>query len=89
MRLLFPADPARPGRVDPNWAEESEAAAAEGIASGVIDVAALLRGDAADAVKRVRAGKGEHARYRGPSLGPESRAALGAALEARGLRLEP
>ena len=89
MRLLFPADPARPGRIDPEWAEESEAAASDGIASGVVDLVALERGDGAGAVKRVRAGNGEHAEWRGPILNVEARNALASALAERGLLLVP
>lgn len=88
MRLLFPADAARPGRIDPDWVEESEAAAAEGIASGVIDLEALSRGDATEATRRVRPGAGDRAIFRGPALDPAQRDALSAALDARGLRLE-
>lgn len=87
LRLLFPGDPARPGRIDPDWDEESAAAAEEGIASAVVDMAALLAGDFTKAVARVRPGSGEVVVYRGPPLSADALASLDAALRPKGLRL--
>lgn len=87
MRVLFPSDPARPGRVAPAFVEASAAAAAQGIASGVVDLAALVAGDAEAAVARVRISAGEPAEWRGAPLDTPTRARLADALRARGLVL--
>ncbi|HVO32171.1 MAG TPA: hypothetical protein VMV18_15620 [bacterium] len=87
MRVVFPADPARAGRVHPDFLEESTAAAAEGVASAIVDLVALSAGDLAGAVTRVRPSAGEKAVWRGAPLDSAQARALAAALEAKGLTL--
>ncbi|MFH8597360.1 MULTISPECIES: GNAT family N-acetyltransferase [Streptomyces] len=84
--FLFPGDPLRPGRTDPEFARDAAAVRAIGVRGAVIDHEALVAGDAVRAVARVPGGAGA-AWYRGWMLPAERYAALAAALGERGCLL--
>ncbi|WP_063011482.1 ATP-grasp domain-containing protein [Nocardia kruczakiae] len=83
MIVLVPADVLRPGRADAHFAADAEAARASGMQVELIDHDALIRDDAAGAVRRVR-GEGP-AIYRGWMMRSEQYAAFEDALRARGV----
>lgn len=85
MTLLFllPGDPSRPGHPDPSFDHEARAALGAGARTAVVDLDALLAGDAARAVDAVPAGP-EPAWYRGRPLTAARYAELSAALSDRG-----
>jgi hypothetical protein len=88
--LLYCADPQAPGRPDPWFAAEAEAARAAGLDAALIAYEALVDGgDAEAAVRRVAPAADGPALgvYRGWMLRPGAYAGLYAALLARGVRL--
>ncbi|WP_338758183.1 hypothetical protein V7968_26170 [Nocardia vulneris] len=54
LSLLSCADPLDPRRTDPHFAAETLAARTLGATVGLLDLDALLRGDSAAAVRKVR-----------------------------------
>ncbi|WP_265865829.1 ATP-grasp domain-containing protein [Streptomyces sp. SKN60] len=85
--VLFPADPLRPHRPDPHYGAEARCVAALGGASAVVDHDVLTAGgDAAEAVRRVPAGRGP-VWYRGWMLPPAAYETLESALAERGRTL--
>ncbi|MFJ9112792.1 ATP-grasp domain-containing protein [Streptomyces sp. NPDC102283] len=84
--FLFCADPLRPSRPDPQFADEVAAARATGGRIALLDHDALLAGDAAGAVARVARDSGPYW-YRGWMIPSRRYAELEAALGARGCAL--
>ncbi|MDX3374799.1 ATP-grasp domain-containing protein [Streptomyces sp. ME02-6991-2A] len=84
--FLFCADPLRPNRPDPHFADEVAAARAAGAGVALVDHEALLAGDAAGAVARVARGSGPYW-YRGWMVPSGRYAELEEALSARGCSL--
>ncbi|QGV76910.1 ATP-grasp domain-containing protein [Streptomyces ficellus] len=84
--FIFCADPLRPRRTDPHFADEARAARALDRPVALIDHDALVSGDATAAVARVPEGSGA-AWYRGWMLTAGQYGALYGALAARGVRL--
>ena len=81
MLTLFPSEPFQIKRVDPDYARERDAARDAGLGIGLIDLEALIAGDAHAAVARVADGDGSQACiYRGWMVTPERYAALAASL---------
>ncbi|WP_158271184.1 ATP-grasp domain-containing protein [Nocardia sp. MDA0666] len=85
MIVLVPADVLRPGRADAHFAADAEAARASGMQVDLVDHDALIRDDAAAAVRRVR-GEGP-AICRGWMMRSQQYAAFDDALRARGITL--
>ncbi|RCV47308.1 hypothetical protein DEF24_27305, partial [Marinitenerispora sediminis] len=56
--LLYPCDPLAPRRVDAHFRAEAAEARALGADVALLDHDALLRGDVAEAVRRIPAGAG-------------------------------
>jgi hypothetical protein len=86
LTVLFCADPLDPRRAEPHFARESATVIAGGGTVGLIDHDALLRGDAAEAVRRVPKDLGL-AWYRGWMVGSGHYSALARALKDRGTTL--
>ncbi|MFI7238983.1 ATP-grasp domain-containing protein [Streptomyces cyaneofuscatus] len=84
--FLFCADPLRPNRPDPHFADQVTAVRAAGAGVALVDHEALLAGDAAGAVARVSRGSGPYW-YRGWMVPSERYAELEEALSARGCSL--
>jgi hypothetical protein len=84
--VLFCADPLRPRRPDDHFAREAEAVTEHGGTIALIDHDALLRGDAAAAVRRVPGGSGP-AWYRGWMIPTARYRELEEALRAREVTL--
>ncbi|MFJ2151527.1 hypothetical protein ACIOHB_22475 [Streptomyces microflavus] len=81
--FLFCADPLRPNRPDPHFADEVAAVRAAGGGGALIDHEALLSGDADRAVARVARGSGPYW-YRGWMVPSGRYAELEKALAVRG-----
>ncbi|GAB2807356.1 ATP-grasp domain-containing protein [Actinocorallia aurea] len=86
LTVLFCADPLRPRRVDEHFLPEAETLRASGGAPVLLDLEALRRGDAAEAVRRVPRGIGA-LWYRGWMLTAAEYQELAKALAARGAPL--
>ena len=86
VTTIFCADPLQNRRIDPHYAAEARTVRDLGGVTAIIDHDALLRGDAATAVRRVREGTGA-AWYRGWMIPGERYAELAAALDRRGTQL--
>ncbi|WP_280466483.1 hypothetical protein [Nocardia brasiliensis] len=86
LSLLSCADPLDPRRTDPHFAAETRVARELGATVGLLDLDALLSGDAAAAVRKVPRDMGP-AWYRGWMIPTLAYAALGDALAARGAPL--
>ncbi|MEU1374628.1 ATP-grasp domain-containing protein [Streptomyces triculaminicus] len=84
--IIFCADPLRPRRADPHFADEVLAARASGLRTALIDHDALLAGDATAAVAGVPREAGT-AWYRGWMVPSGRYAELAEALAARGVTL--
>ncbi|MFH8376731.1 ATP-grasp domain-containing protein [Streptomyces cyaneofuscatus] len=84
--FLFCADPLRPNRPDPHFADEVAAVRAAGAGIALVDHEALLAGDAAGAVTRVARGSGPYW-YRGWMVPSGRYAELEEALSVRGCSL--
>lgn len=84
--FLFCSDPLRPGRPDPQFAREAEAARRAGAQVVPVDHDALLAGDPEAAVRRVPRDSGPYW-YRGWMIPPERYEDLEAALAGRGCSL--
>ncbi|MFD4031134.1 ATP-grasp domain-containing protein [Streptomyces sp. NPDC058637] len=84
--FLFCSDPLRPGRPDPGFAQEAEAARRAGARVVTVDHDALLGGDAKAAVGRVPRDSGTYL-YRGWMIPAARYEALEQALAARGCSL--
>lgn len=88
MRIIFPSEPFAPSRVDAAYEREAEAASAVGCSSDLINYEALVRGESASAVRRIKAdAEIETAVYRGWILKPDVYAKLYEALQTKNLRL--
>lgn len=90
MHLFFPADPLRPRRIDPTYADEAAAADTLGLPWRLIRFEDLVEaGDAMAATRAVPPGRDADAPacWRGWMLRPDQYAALFDALRARGHRL--
>lgn len=87
MQLLFPTHPLAPSQVDPDFADQAQAASAAGWAWSLVSFEALVHeGAPARAVRRVPEGAGP-CLYRGWMLKPAAYAALAGALADRGAPL--
>src|SRR6476469_4934319 len=88
MRFIYPCDVFDRRKPDVPYEPEAEVAERLGIEWSVIDYEALVNSsDAARAVQRVAALKGETAVYRGWMLRPEQYLMLYEALQAKGITL--
>ncbi|MFD6423295.1 ATP-grasp domain-containing protein [Streptomyces sp. NPDC060198] len=84
--FLLCADPLRPSRLDPQFAEEAAAVREMGATTALVDHDALLAGDTAGAVARVPRGSGAYW-YRGWMIPVQRYAELDRALAERGASL--
>jgi hypothetical protein len=89
MRIIYCSEPFAPGKVDPAYRQEADAARRVGFDCSLVSFEALVDDrDAATATRRVApAEASEIALYRGWMLRPESYAALYGALHTKGLTL--
>lgn len=87
MNILFPTNPLEPAKVDPDFADQADAATAAGLPWFLVSFEALVQDSAPDrAVRRVPEGAGL-CLYRGWMLKPAAYASLADALARRGAPL--
>lgn len=87
MRVVFCSDPLRPGRVDPDFEAEANAAAKSGFVVDTMNHEALVRGRVDEAVERIGDRGPSEAVYRGWMMSVPQYAALFEALVRKGTRL--
>src|SRR4051794_12056681 len=88
MRIIFCADPLHPGQPDSVYASEAAAVEVLGLCADLIDLEALLQGNATAAVQQIEAQKHSvFGLYRGWMLNPHHYDQLFEALAVRGIIL--